>query len=53
MDFMSLTNASGNPSNSLHAVVKVIGLDGTHVSDISRWNNRKSTRIRNKENGAM
>lgn len=53
MDFMSLINVSGNSSNLLYVVVKVIGLDGIYVSDISRWNNRKSIRIRNKENGVM
>lgn len=32
--FTCLTSASGNPVNSLHTVVKVIGLDHTHVHDI-------------------
>lgn len=52
MPFMCLTNASGNSTNSSHAVVKVISLDWTRVSDIKRWNNKKSARTRNKENSA-
>lgn len=32
--FMCLTSARGNPENSLHTVVRIIGLDHTHVRDI-------------------